>query len=200
MVLIVLALVADLRADPSWKDLFDGHSLTNWAVPDFGGSGKVRVKDGAIHLGQSEGCTGITYTNAVPRNNYEIEVTGKRIEGRDFWCGLTFPVGKDHISLILGGWGGSVVGLSSLDGLDASQNETKRVINFENDRWYVLRVRVADGIINVWLDGKSIEHVDTRKRRVGIRMEVDFCVPLGIATWQTHSAIRSIRLRSLRSR
>jgi hypothetical protein len=39
--------------------------------------------------------------------------------------------------------------------------------------------------------------VDTTGHRIGIRFEVDPCVPLGIATYATTGAVRNIRLRSL---
>ena len=57
--------------------------------------------------------TGITWTNEVPTNNYEISLEAMRVEGSDFFCALTFPVGNDPCSFIVGGWGGGVVGLSS---------------------------------------------------------------------------------------
>ena len=50
--------------------------------------------------------TGITWTNEMPRMGYEISLEAMRVEGSDFFCGLTFPVGKDYLSLIVGGWGG----------------------------------------------------------------------------------------------
>lgn len=44
----------------------------------------------------------------------------------EFFCGLTVPVrtGTECVSLIVGGWGGSLVGISSIDGLDASETST----------------------------------------------------------------------------
>ena len=70
--------------------------------------------------------TGVTYQGKdLPRTDYEIRLEAQRIDGTDFFCGLTFPVHDAHLSLIVGGWGGSLVGLSSLDGKDASRNETR---------------------------------------------------------------------------
>ena len=37
--------------------------------------------------------------------DYELRLEAKRVEGGDFFCGLTFPVGKEYCTLILGGWG-----------------------------------------------------------------------------------------------
>ena len=65
-----------------------------------------------------------------------------RVEGSDFFVGLTFPVRDSHASLIVGGWAGSVVGISSIDGRDASENETTEVMKFKNGQWYKFRLRV----------------------------------------------------------
>src|SRR5687768_9229555 len=106
-----------------WKRMFDGKTLTGWKVTDFAGHGDVKAVDGKLVLEQGY-MTGVTYTNSVPRVNYEVSLEAMRVEGNDFFCGLTFAAGKDPCSLIVGGWGGGVVGLSSLDGEDASSNET----------------------------------------------------------------------------
>ena len=72
----------------------------------------------------------------MPGLNYELNVVARRVEGSDFFCGLTFPYQDSHCTLILGGWGGALVGLSCLDGRDASENETTRLMPFEKGRWY----------------------------------------------------------------
>jgi len=185
-----------LTAD-GWEYLFDGKTLTGWEVPDWGGSGKVYVKDGVVHMAQGETGTGITYAKDIPREDYEIELDAMRVEDNDFFCGLTFPVGKDPISLILGGWNGSVTGLSCLEGMDASENETTKSIEYENGRWYHVRVRVTKARITAWLDDEQIIAVDRKERQISIRMEVQPSVPLGIATWRTHGAAKNIRIRRL---
>jgi hypothetical protein len=180
-----------------WKSLFDGKTLKGWKVPEWGGSGKVYVKDGAVHMGMGESGTGVTYTGKVPQDDYEIALTGMRVDGMDFWCGLTFPVGDSHMSLILGGWGGSVVGLSCIDGLDASENETSQVIDFKQKHWYRVRVRVTIEKIQAWLDDKKIIDVARKNRKIDIRIEVEPSLPLGICTWVTHGAVKDIRIREL---
>lgn len=180
-----------------WGALFDGKTLAGWKVPVFGGDGKVYVKGGAIHMEMGQECTGVTYTGPLARENYEIDLEGMRVDGTDFFCGLTLPVGKDPITLILGGWGGTVVGLSCIDYSDASQNETTQEVYFDNGQWYSIRVRVTKPKIQVWLDDKKIIDVDRAGRKITIRPEVDLSVPLGIATWKTHGAARNIRMRTL---
>lgn len=176
--------------------LFDGKTLKGWRISDFAGSGPVRIEDGKLILEMGT-MTGVTYTNDVPTMNYEISVDAMRVDGSDFFCGLTFPVGKDPCSLIVGGWGGGVVGLSSLDGQDASSNETTQYINFEKGRWYKVRLRVMPGKIQVWLDEDKIIDVDTTDRHISIRLEVEESRPLGFSTWSTTAALRNIYLRKL---
>ena len=97
---------------------------------------------GRIVLGLGSDLTGITWKGPMPRVDYEVRLEARREEGGDFFCGLTFPVNASYCSLILGGWGGTVVGLSSIDGLDASENETSRLMNFELNKWYGVRSKL----------------------------------------------------------
>jgi hypothetical protein len=176
--------------------LFDGKSLAGWRISDFAGSGLVRVDDGKLILEMGT-MTGVSYTNPIPRMNYEISLNAMRVEGSDFFCGLTFPVGKDPCSLIIGGWGGGVVGLSSLDGQDASSNETTQYLNFEKGRWYHIRLRVVPNRIQAWIDEDKVIDADTTDRQISIRIEMEESKPLGIATWSTTGALRNIQVRKL---
>ena len=178
-----------------WIDLFDGKTLTGWIVTDFAGTGEVRVEDATLILAQGY-MTGITWTNEIPRNNYELTLEAMRADGSDFFCGLTFPVGSEACSFIVGGWGGGVVGLSSLDGQDASENETTKYLSFETGRWYAIRLRVESPGIQAWIDSEKVADVDTTGKRVGVRIEVEPSKPLGIATWSTTGVLRNIRVRS----
>ena len=182
---------------PREMSLFDGQGLGQWKVTDFGGQGDVRVEDGQIVLEMGNDLTGIVWTGPVVRMNYELTVEARRVQGNDFFCGLTFPVDANCCSLILGGWGGSICGISNLDYYDAANNETTRVIDFENGRWYGVRVRVTPDKIEAWLDEEQIVDVQTAGRVIDTRVEVDLSKPLGIATWQTAGAVRNIHLRKL---
>ncbi len=185
-------------ADQAWQSLFDGKSLGQWKSTEFGGEGKVSVSNGQINLEAGAVLTGITWKGpAFPKTNYEISLEAMKVDGSDFFCGLTFPVGESHCSLIVGGWGGGIVGLSSLDGLDASENETTQVMDFPANRWYRIRVRVTRNKIEAWLGEKNIVDVVTTGKRISIRSEVDESRPLGIAAYQTGAALRDIKYRIL---
>ena len=177
--------------------LFDGKSLAGWRVPKFGADGKVWVQDGQVHVGIGGGCTGITWTGPIMREDYELSLEARRVEGGDFFCGLTFPIGKEPATLILGGWGGELVGLSCIDRYDASENATTTTIPFKNDQWYDVRVKVTKARVQCFLDDKEIVNVEREGRKFSVRWEVEESVPLGLATWKTHGALRNIRLRRL---
>ncbi|UCC96579.1 MAG: DUF1080 domain-containing protein [Phycisphaerales bacterium] len=184
---------------PSEMSLFDGKALGHWKITDFGGQGKVYVKDGAIYLEQGNDMTGITWAGPLVRMDYEITLEAMRVSGSDFFCGLTFPVNENHCSLILGGWGGTVCGLSNIDYYDAANNETTRIIPFENGKWYHVRLRVTPNRIQGWVEEEEDQLVDMdiTDRKIDTRIEVDLSQPLGVATWQTAGAVRNIKLRRL---
>jgi hypothetical protein len=184
--------------DPDWQPLFDGKALANWQSTKFIGEGAVKVENGQIILEAGSNLTGITWTGpALPTTNYEIALEGMRLEGRDFFAGVTFPVADSFCSLILGGWGGTVIGLSSINGMDASENETSQSVNFESGRWYRIRIRVTPAKIEAWLDERQIINQDLKGNKIDTRREVDLSQPLGVASWRTTSALRDVRLRRL---
>jgi hypothetical protein len=184
-------------AEAPAKNLFDGRTLAGWKKTEFGGEGDVEVKDGRIVIGAGNPMSGITWTGQFPKTNYEITLEAMRVDGSDFFCGLTFPVGDDPCSFIVGGWGGGVIGLSSLDGSDASENETTKYQEFESKRWYKVRVRVTPEKIEAWLDDKQMADVVVKDHRISIRPEVELSRPLGISCFSTTAALRDIKVRTL---
>ena len=176
---------------------FDGTSLKGWEVTNFGPQGPVYVSDGEIILGMGEGCTGITWKGNFPSVNYEVSLDAKRVEGNDFFCGMTFPAGKDPCSLIVGGWGGTTVGLSSINGLDASDNNTRTLMKFDKNRWYHIRLAVTGNEITAWIDSLKIVDFKKGNTKLSIRPEVELSKPFGIATWNTTAALRNIKVTSI---
>jgi len=187
-------------APDGWFLLFDGQTLHGWQVlteGPFSGHRTVEVKDGAIVLERGNSGTGIRWQGPFPREGYEVALEGMRVDGMDFFCGMTFPVGDSPCTLILGGWGGSVVGLSNVDGAHAAENETTQGINFENSRWYQIRLCVTRERIQVWIDEEKTIDLDRADHRFDVWYEQKPTRPFGFATWETTGALRDIRVRQL---
>lgn len=181
-----------------WQDLLDGQTLSGWHAIDFAGHGEIEVESGAIVLPMGNPFTGINYTNPFPKMNYEIALEGLRAMGTDFFCGLTVPVGDSFCTLILGGWGGSLVGISCLSGLDASENETTKFRQFENGKWHAIRLRVTEKKLQAWIGDDQVVDVMIEDRKISLRPgEIERCAPLGIAAWQTTGMVRGIKMRRL---
>jgi hypothetical protein len=175
--------------------------LADWEATAFGGEGAIGVEDDLVVLEMGSPLTGLSWTGGeLPLWDYELEVTARRLAGTDFFCGLTFPVGDSHATLILGGWGGALTGLSCLDGADASENETTTFIAYERGREVTARVRVTRAVIETWLDGELLHTVDIAGRSVGLRPEVLLSRPLGVASFLTRSGLGELRLRRWRER
>jgi hypothetical protein len=198
LVLPTLAAEPPAKDDAGWKDLFDGKSLDGWKAADFAGAGNVKAGDGAIVMEKGKVMTGVVYAkDDFPKTDYEVTLEGKKVEGDDFFCTTTFPVGDSHCSLVVGGWSGMVVGLSTIDGQDASANETRVNKEFKKDQWYRVRIRVSAKRIEAWIDGEKQVDLDTTDRKISLRAECKVCRPYGIATYQTTGMVRGVRLRPL---
>ncbi len=181
-----------------WKSYFDGQTLKGWKESEFGGENKVHVQEGKIVLDfPSNDLTGVTCTESVPRMNYEIALKAMRIDGTDFFCGLTFPVNDSCCSLIVGGWGGTLVGISSFNNMDASNNETTKMMNFEKGKWYDIRVRVTPKRIQAWIDQKLVVDAFPKGRKISVRSEIAASQPFGIAAWHTRAGLRAIQVREM---
>lgn len=180
-----------------WKPLFNGKDLEGWEVTEFGGQGEVSVEEGEIVISQGADLSGIHTEQEIPKSNYEVQFEAQRSAGSDFFAGLTFPVKDSHCSLIVGGWGGGVCGISSLSGMDASENETTSYQQFDKGKWYKVRLVVRDDHINAWIDEKQIVDVDTTGQKIGVRFEVERSKPFGFSTYQTTARLKNARIRSL---
>jgi hypothetical protein len=180
-----------------WRPLFDGRTLGGWKATAFGGEGEVKVVEDAIEIGMGADLSGVTWTEDFPRQHYELALEARRVDGNDFFCGLTFPVGADPCSLIVGGWGGGVVGLSSIDGLDAAHNDTTLYRAFDTGRWYAVRIRVTPERIECCLDEEGVIDQPLEGKTLSIRQEVTPSLPLGIATYATTAQVRNLRWRPL---
>ena len=185
----------------AWKDLLPKSGLKGWEITDFGSEGKVTNKAGLLTLEMGDPLNGINYLGKdFPKDNYEIVLKASRKDGNDFLCGLTFPVGKEFCSFIAGGWGGGIVGLSSVDGFDASENSTSTYLEFENDKWYEFKVRVDEEFVTAWVDDEKIFYQDREGHEFSTRIEVYASHPLGICAFQSTVEIKDFKWRSLKGK
>ena len=150
-------LPAPPKPDDGWLSLFNGKDLSGWEETDYAGRGNVKVQNGELHIENGLVITGVTYTNktVLPETNYEIEYEAKKLNGTDFFGLLTFPVGDAHASLVTGGWGGAVTGISSINSMDASENNTTVYLKFNKDHWYKFRLSVTPDNLSVWMTPKE---------------------------------------------
>ena len=180
------------------EPLFNGKDLTGWKVAGFVDDGPVSVSNGVIACGAGHPMSGIVYTNTPPSMNYEISLDAMRVEGSDFFIGLTLPVGTNRCTVIIGGWGGSVCGVSCIDYMDASENPYSTGISLRSGKWYHLRVRVEPKVLTVSLDGTEysakIPYESTEQFSLRSGYEIEKTAPLGICTFRTTAWWKNIEL------
>jgi hypothetical protein len=184
----------------NWTLLFDGETLKGWERTKFAGGGEVEVERGELRIGMGAMLSGVNLvaTNGIPAYGYELALDAMKLEGSDFFCGLTFVVGDSCCSLIIGGWGGGLVGISSIDGNDASMNETTKFKDFPARQWFRVRVRVTREKLEAWLGEEQVANVALAGRRITVRPgEIELSQPFGIATYQTSAAFKNIQWRPL---
>jgi hypothetical protein len=184
----------------AWRSLFDGKSLDGWKQTEFANAGKARVESGAIYLDPGEPMTGVSRAAGdFPKSDYEMRFEGVRLKGNDFFESVTFPVGDSFATFVTGGWGGDIVGISSIDGWDASDNETRSYFTFENGRWYKFRLQVTADRIRAWIDDQQVVNVGIAGRTISLRPgEINRSAPLGFASYRTAGAVRNIEYRLLK--
>lgn len=180
--------------------LFDGKDLDDWEITDFAGKGEIFIDENeSLVLEMGAELSGLHWKGQdLPKSNYEISLQAKRTMGSDFFCGLTFPYQESHATLVLGGWGGSLIGISSLDDFDASENETGDAYIFEDQQWYDIKLRVTDEEFTVWIDKESVIDCEVVGRKVSMRSgEIEMSVPLGITTFATTGKFKNISLKKI---
>ena len=107
-------------------------------------------------------------------------------------------MGETYATFVPGGWGGTVVGISSIDGMDAAENETATFMKFEKNQWYRFKVRVTGEKIQCFLDGKIVVDLPLEDRRIALRPgPIELSVPTGLASFQCISKARNVKLKPI---
>lgn len=180
-----------------WISLIPEKDLEGWEVTDFYGHGEVKRNGDVLVLTPGKPLTGITYKREFPKEHFEIEMEARRVKGDDFLCGLTFPVGKGFCSFIGGGWGGGLVGLSSINGSDAAENSTSSNFDFKNGQWYKFRIVVDKEFVRGWVDEKEMFAQEREGHEFATRIEVYASQPLGQCVFRSEVEVRNFRWRPL---
>lgn len=180
-----------------WEVLFDGRDLSEWKAGIFGEDPEFEVVESGVVLPQGVPLAGLTFQGSTPAPPFEAEFDVTKEFGADFFFSVTFPVRGEHLTLVLGGWGGVVCGLSCLDGEDASGNDTRTLRNFPDGSRYRVSLAVTDERVRVALDGEPLIDADLRGRELELRPEVDPSVPFGVATFATQTILHRVRVRQL---
>jgi len=200
--LVILALLcgAAWAQTPAteWKPLFDGKTMGQWKATPFPRQKGVKIENGALMLPAGAPLTGVTWQGEFPKTDYELRFEAARTLGGDFFASVTLPAGGNYATWVLGGWGGDIVGISSIDGWDASDNETRTYFNFETGRWYAFRIRVTEESIQAWIDNRRVVNVPIAGRTISLRPgDINLSAPLGFASYNTTGGIRKIEYRPL---
>lgn len=185
--------------------LLEGAPAEHWTASRIPEEGPVTVQKGVIRLEAGLPMTGARFAGPwdelnLPWIDYALTFEARRVEGQDFFATCTFPVGSADrcVSLVLGGWGGGLVGISNIDHQDASENMTRAERPFENGRWYRIRIEVRNDDLQAWIDDAPMVNVSIKGRRLELRSgDIDHCTPLGFASWRTVGEIRAIKLARL---
>lgn len=191
------------EAEDKARSLFDGESLAGWKPSNYAGNGEIQTAGGVLRINSGDGMlNGVKIADdaidTIPKVNYEVSMKARRVEGDDFFYCLTFPFKDTHASYVLGGWGGSVCGISSIDYMDAMENNTMTMMEFEKEKWYDIRLVVTDHRIQAFIDNERKVNANVENRKIGMRFgEVEESVPFGISTFKTTGEYKDIKLRTL---
>ena len=189
-----------------WR-LLEGEHGAHWELADIPAAGKAEISDGAALLPAGGPMTGLRYTNwardGLPLQDYAISYEALREEGGDFFAAITFPVRdiETCATLVVGGWGGALVGISSIDGQDAADNSTRSEQKFENGKWYQLRLEVRADELRAWIDDRLVLGVTITGRAISLRPgDIEKCAPFGLASYGTTGRVRNLVLKELTPR
>lgn len=179
----------------SWQEL--ALDPDAWEAVSLGGEGEIEWSEAGVLMRFGSPLTAVRWIGEGLPAHYELEVVAARVDGSDFFCGLNLPIGSDAATVVLGGWGGALCGLSCIDGMDASMNPTRSFRDFERGQSYRLRVRVDERVVSATVDGNELFSHQRGEGALSLRTEVMPVGVLGISCFQTTARVESVRWRPL---
>ena len=157
----------------------------------------LSIEPGLITIEAGAPFEGLAWTDPFPRENYELTLEATRLEGKDIFCGVVFPVGPDSCSMIPGGWDNSLLGLSMVDGLSAAENVTSYPEAFTNHVWSTVKLKVTTEAVTVKIDDKQVIDLKREAHSFSLYPGLEMYEPFGFFTYQTKALIRNPTLRAL---
>ena len=177
--------------------LFETPLVEHWQDAKIERGGEVKREPDGFTLKEGTPMTGNVFPtweqDGLPVIGYRVTYEAMRVSGGDFFGSVTFPVGSRErcVTFVLGGWGGTQMGISSIDGADASENVTGSSQRFENGRWYKVRIEVQEQLLRVWLDDRPLVSFNPKGRQLHLRgADIAKCVPFGFASYGTEGRVR----------
>ena len=188
----------------SWR-LLEPPLLAHWQSADVEGGGAVDLQPHELSLGMGKPMTCVRFTGwetlHLPVTDYAVEFEAMRMEGQDFFGAVTFPVRSldTCATLVTGGWGGGLVGISSIDEQNANENSTRGEHQFVNGQWYRFRLEVRSEELKAWLDGRLVINTSIKARTISLRPgDIEKCAPFGVATYLTEGKVRNLSVQELK--
>lgn len=186
------------------RALLAPEELGHWHAVEIPDSGNVQVRKGEAVMAPGGPMTGLRYdhwqSGGFPVRDYRVTCEAMRADGGDFFASITFPVRSIETcaTLVVGGWGGGLVGISSIDGQDASDNSTRSEQKFENGKWYRLKLEVREDEIRTWIDDRLVINTSIKGRVIGMRPGyIEKCAPFGLATFGSTGKVRDLVVEEL---
>lgn len=146
--------LAQVPGEGGWRDLLVLADVEKHAM-----AGEWLKEKGTLRVKPSE--FGQIALPMSPEGSYELRVVWQRTEGQDGVV-IGFPAGKSRCNLNIGGWGNTVTGLETVNGIGADGQQDPNLAvgrGVENGKFQDYRIRVEpDGAkvkIAVTINGKS---------------------------------------------
>jgi hypothetical protein len=201
---VAVLLVGCSESKPQRWEMLEAAMLPQWVAVAIEGAGKPQMGPGEFVLPEGAPMTAVRFGGwesiGLPVVDYAIEYEAMRVAGQDFFGAVTFPIRslKTCATLVNGGWGGGLVGISNIDEQSANENATRGEHRFVNGQWYRFRLEVRSEEIRGWLDGRLIINASLKARTISLRAgDIERCAPFGLATYGTTGKVRGLVVERL---